>query len=166
MQKSTLFFCLISIILFKFSCSTPSVQKLELINKDKIKQSAYDSVQYITNKTRENRPLPTKDREETYFGILPCGRCEGIEMWITLKADTSYQVKTNYLGLNDALEEEFTGKYIWDRENNVLIFKALSGYYSEKFKFYDGKILYLDPTGKPFSGSLAKQYILHKKGIN
>lgn len=166
MKKSTLFSYLISIILLEFSCSNPSVQNLDLVNKEKINQSENDSVQYFTNKLGENKPIPTNDWEGTYFGILPCERCEGIEMWITLKADHRYQVKTNYLGLNDALEEEFTGKFILDKESKTMILKALKGYYSEKFKFFEGKILYLDPNGSPFGGSLAEQYLLHKQGIN
>ncbi len=41
----------------------------------------------------------------TYEGVLPCGHCEGIEIWLTLGEGGTFELKTNYLGLNDAREE-------------------------------------------------------------
>lgn len=102
----------------------------------------------------------------TYFATLPCKRCEGIEMWITLKTDGNYLVKTHYLGLNDALEEEFSGKFFWDQNTNIIHLAALRGYYSEHYLISNDKLVYLDPNSKPFRGKMAEQYILQKKSIN
>lgn len=99
----------------------------------------------------------------TYFATLPCGHCEGIETWVTLKSDGTFEYKTNYLGLNDAREEIFTGKFSWDAAGGNVTFMGLIGDYPGKFKVGENQIWYLDADGKKLEGELADRYILKKK---
>lgn len=115
-------------------------------------------------------PISTGDNSQnsldwpgTYFATLPCGHCEGIETWITLKADGTYEYKTNYLGLNDAREELFTGKFSWDAAGGNVTFRGLIGDYPGKFKVGENQIWYLSADGKKLEGELADRYILKKK---
>lgn len=99
----------------------------------------------------------------TYFGVIPCKSCEGIELWVTLIADGTFEMKTNYLGLNDAREEIFTGNLSWDASGSIVSFQGLIGNYPGKFKVGENQIWYLDPNGEMMKGELADRYILKKK---
>ncbi len=121
-------------------------------------------------KSASGTPLPSGDSSMTsvdwagtYFTTLPCGRCEGIEMWVTLNEDRTYSLLTNYLGLNDALEEEFTGKFSWDQSGSLVTLEGMKGIYPGKFKIGENRIWYLDANGNKISGKLEDQYILNKK---
>jgi len=148
-----------------WSCSKPSEN---LIAEEKIllPQTATDtlteSVSGATYSSGDNS-MTSLDWAGTYFATLPCGRCEGIEMWVTLNLDGTYALNTNYLGLNDALEEEFTGKFTWDQNGGIVTLEGLKGTYPGKFKVGENKIWYLDTDGKQMTGPDADLYILNKK---
>ncbi|WP_051287359.1 copper resistance protein NlpE [Algoriphagus mannitolivorans] len=99
----------------------------------------------------------------TYFAVIPCKSCEGIELWVTLKAEGTFEMKTNYLGLNDAREEIFTGNLVWDVSGSTVSFEGLIGNYPGKFKIGENQIWYLDKNGNLMQGELADRYILKKK---
>jgi hypothetical protein len=107
--------------------------------------------------------LSPKDESVVYFGTLPCERCEGIEMWITLHSNQTYSLKTNYLGLNDALEEEFTGKFSYNKKDSIATLAGLKNRYPQQYKIAGNKMMQLDFGGKPIQNQLANQYILLKK---
>lgn len=117
-----------------------------------------------------DQPVPIGDNSETsldwagtYFNTLPCASCEGIETWVTLKSNETFELKTNYLGLNDAREEIFTGKFSWNELGSIVTFEGLIGDYPGKFKVGENQIWYLDKSGKRIEGDLADRYILKKK---
>lgn len=99
----------------------------------------------------------------TYFNVLPCASCEGIETWLTLHPDESFELKTNYLGLNDAREEIFTGKFTWDEAGASIQLHGLIGDTPGKYKVGENQIWHLDQEGRQIEGPLADRYILHKK---
>ncbi|MDF2156573.1 copper resistance protein NlpE [Algoriphagus sp. CAU 1675] len=99
----------------------------------------------------------------TYFAVLPCAHCEGIETWVTLNQDGTFELKTNYLGLNDALEEIYTGKFKWDETGSVVQFEGLIGNAPGKYRVGENQIWHLDKEGNRIEGELAERYILKKR---
>lgn len=148
-----------------FSCSKPTENQI-VEEKIKVPEKTTDTmpeaVSGATYSTSDNS-MTSVDWAGTYFATLPCGRCEGIEMWVTLNSDGTYALHTNYLGLNDALEEEFTGKFTWDQSGGNVALEGLKGTYPGKFKVGENRIWYLDKDGNQMTGPLANQYILTKK---
>lgn len=165
MKKLVTFFTSLILLGAFFSCSKPTENPV-LEEKIKVPEEATkpapESVSGATYSTGDNS-MTSVDWAGTYFATLPCGRCEGIEMWVTLKPEGTYSLNTNYLGLNDALEEEFTGKFSWDQYGGIVTMEGLKGTYPGKFKVGENKIWYLDADGKQMTGPLADQYILTKK---
>lgn len=102
------------------------------------------------------------DWEGTYRGILPCADCEGIETKITLSANGTYEYKASYLGKNDALEESYTGPFVWDEKGSEITLAGLGGA-SRRYKVGEGKIWHLDNEGNVIKGDLAQRYILKKE---
>lgn len=115
-------------------------------------------------------PLPVGDNSQnsldwagTYFAVLPCAHCEGIETWVTLNPDGTFELKTNYLGLNDALEEIYTGKFKWDESGSMVQLEGLIGNAPGKYKVGENQIWHLDKDGNRIEGELAERYILKKR---
>lgn len=165
MKKLVTFLISLFLLCVSFSCSKPTENQ---VVEEKIKvletpaDTLHESVSGATYSTGDNS-MTSVDWAGTYFATLPCGRCEGIEMWVTLKSDGTYALNTNYLGLNDALEEEFTGKFTWDQNGGIVTLEGLKGTYPGKFKVGENRIWYLDTDGNKMTGPLADQYILTKK---
>lgn len=159
------FILFISIVVFNFGCTkpidTPAADE-EITQAQTKEEIAPESVTGATQHTGDNSQTSV-DWPGTYFATLPCGHCEGIETWVTLKSDGTYEYKTNYLGLNDAREEIFTGKFSWDAAGGIVAFEGLIGDYPGKFKVGENQIWYLDAEGKKLEGELADRYILKKK---
>lgn len=148
----------LSICLLAFlSCNKPT------------ESDSIESPDSIKLQTEENT-LPVGDNSETsldwagtYFNTLPCEHCEGIETWVTLKTNGTFEFKTNYLGLNDAREEIFTGNFSWDETGSNITFEGLIGDYPGKFKVGENQIWYLDQDGNQIESALADRYILKKR---
>lgn len=156
MKKSIYLF--LGLLIFQSSC-----------NKSADPEDSLDSTDPIEFEVEE-KSLPIADNSETsldwagtYFEVLPCSGCEGIETWVTLKANGTFELKTNYLGLNDAREEIFTGNFSWDETGSNVTLEGLIGDYPGKFKVGENQIWYLDKNGTQISGELAERYILKKK---
>jgi hypothetical protein len=148
-----------------YSCSESSETKIPV---DKYLSTGVKNIDTLgrlnpeADLTVEKYPS-SKDESVVYFGTLPCGKCEGIEMWITLHSNQTYSLKTNYLGLNDALEEEFTGKFSYNKRDRIATLEGLKNRYPQQYKIAGNKMMQLDFGGKPNQNPLADQYILLKK---
>lgn len=164
-MKNYFNFLITLLILGFYSCSK-STETQVVEEKITVPETPTDtvpeSVSGATHLTGDNSKTSV-DWAGTYFATLPCGRCEGIEMWVTLNSDGTYALNTNYLGLNDALEEEFTGKFTWGQNGGIVTLEGLKGTYPGKFKVGENRIWYLDIDGNQMTGPLADQYILTKK---
>ncbi|TDQ16910.1 putative lipoprotein NlpE involved in copper resistance [Algoriphagus boseongensis] len=156
----SLFFLLV------FSCSAPS-NKTELVEVEEekvLEKPAADSTDSKSGATYSGDNSQTSlDWNGTYFGVLPCASCEGIETWVTLNSDGTFDLKTHYLGLNDAREEIFTGNFSWDKTGSMVSLEGLIGNYPGKYKVGENQIWHLDRDGNRISGDLADRYILKKK---
>lgn len=162
MKKSLLVLSLVSIAFG--SCNKSSDTPIKEEETAKPQTASELAPEAVTGATYTGDNSQTSvDWQGTYFATLPCGHCEGIETWVTLKGDGTYEYKTNYLGLNDAREEIFTGKFSWDPAGGVVTFEGLIGDYPGKFKVGENQLWYLDAEGKKMEGDLKERYVLTKK---
>jgi uncharacterized lipoprotein NlpE involved in copper resistance len=96
----------------------------------------------------------------SFSGVVPCSDCEGIDVSVTLFADSSFQLVKKYLGKNPkdtaGLNENKTGKFMM--HNDTL---HLAGTDS-KFIKTDTALIQLDKEGKVFTGKTAQKYVLRK----
>lgn len=150
-------YLLLTIVTFQFGCSKPIANKLEEVEID---SDTLNTVQKLPSVDNSQTAL---DWAGTYFSVLPCASCEGIETWLTLKPNSTFELKTNYLGLNDAREEIFTGTFEWDSSGSTIQLKGLIGDAPGKYKVGENRIWHLDQDGQVIEGALAERYILNKK---
>jgi hypothetical protein len=99
----------------------------------------------------------------TYTGTIPCDHCEGITVWLTLRQNETFEFKTSYLGLNDARDEIFTGKFVWENGKSGISLQGLIGGYPGKFRLEGDQAWYLDEKGNFFEGENSKDYLLKKR---
>lgn len=154
-----------SIFIFFLSVSLFSCAKKEIKQAIEVKEV----VQKEKKVQDERVGIPTGDNSQvsldwsgTYTGILPCANCEGIETTLTLNPDLTYILVTNYLGRNDALEEENSGPFSWDSTGSTItLLNIKSGL--NQYKVGENRIWHLDINGERITGDLADHYILIKK---
>lgn len=100
----------------------------------------------------------------TYFGLLPFREGDGIETRLRLSEDSTFALHTEYHGRNDALEEEFTGKIVWEREasgTRLTLIGKIGGYPSQ-YLMQDSLLIQLDSKGQKIEGPLAERYRLKR----
>lgn len=101
--------------------------------------------------------------EGIYHGIVPCADCEGIEKVLILNQDSTYTIKSKYLGEENNMFEE-NGTII--PENNGKKARLLSSNDNNQpatwIEKENGKIILLDLDGKRVTGQLATNYELTK----
>ncbi len=143
---------LLSFGLLLFSCtSKPSSSEMRSQNLPEEKQEA--------SSPSENHPWAG-----TYFGQLPFKEGEGIETRILLSEDSTFVFHTEYHGRNDALEEEFTGKIVWEKlasETRLILVGKIGGYPSQ-YLMQDSVLIQLDSKGQKIEGPLAERYLLKR----
>lgn len=156
-MKNSILYLLFSILVI--ACSTP---------QEKVAENQTADINSNIGETTQTLPIgdnsqTSLDWAGTYFNTLPCASCEGIETWVTLNQDGTFELKTNYLGLNDAREEIFTGKFTWDPTGSMVQLEGLIGDAPGKYKVGENRIWHLDTTGNIIEGELAERYILTKQ---
>jgi hypothetical protein len=143
----------LSLGLLLFSCtSRPSSSKMSSQNLPEERQEAISS-------PAQNHPW-----EGTYFGQLPFKEGDGIETRLLLKEDSTFALHTEYHGRNDALEEEFTGKVMWEKsaiETRLTLVGKIGGYPSQ-YLMQDSLLIQLDSKGRKIDGPLAERYWLKR----
>jgi len=96
----------------------------------------------------------------TYHGILPCASCEGIETEINLHRDSTYVIKTTYLGKEgQSFEEE--GDFTIS-SGNILTLEGITDA-SNKYFIGENYLKHLDMQNNEITGPLADKYILKKR---
>jgi heat shock protein HslJ len=93
-----------------------------------------------------------------YTGTLPCADCEGIEVLLTLKKDSTFTRILRYMGKDDYLFTE-EGTLEWDDESRIV---AVAGNDRQIYGFGNDVLFHLDAEGKRIKGDLASMYILDK----
>ena len=143
----------LSLGLLLFSCTgKPSSSELGFQNLTEERQEAYSP-------PTQNHPWAG-----TYFGLLPFREGDGIETRLRLREDSTFVFHTEYHGRNDALEEEFTGKVVWEKsasETRLTLVGKIGGYPS-KYLMQDSVLIQLDSKGQKIVGPLAERYWLKR----
>ena len=143
----------LSLGLLLFSCtSKPSSSEMRSQNLPEEKQEAISS-------PAQNHPWAG-----TYFGQLPFKEGDGIETRLRLREDSTFVFHTEYHGRNDALEEEFTGKVVWEKsasETRLTLVGKIGGYPSQ-YLMQDSVLIQLDSKGQKIEGPLAERYWLKR----
>lgn len=96
------------------------------------------------------------DWEGTYYGVLPCAGCEGIETVITIRYDETYIIKTKYLGKDDQVFDE-KGTFTWNELGNIITLDQPIG---QKYLVGENQLFHLDQNGQRITGDLAEHYRL------
>ncbi len=98
----------------------------------------------------------------SYFGVLPCGDCPGIETTITLRKDLTCSFKRKYLGKTDLIVES-SGSFSWDTNGGIIMISEPGiSPGQERYLVGENQLIKLDMQGNRITGDLAGQYILGK----
>ena len=117
----------------------------------------------FAEKTPPSTAHPSSSWVGTYEGVLPCSYCEGIEIWLTLREGGTFELNTNYLGLNDAREEQFTGKISWEpTDSTQLQLLGRIGDMSGRYLLQENGLLQLDVDGQKITSPQAVCYLLKR----
>ncbi|HOE39665.1 MAG TPA: copper resistance protein NlpE N-terminal domain-containing protein [Bacteroidales bacterium] len=112
----------------------------------------------------ENSAKNTIDWAGTYWGIIPCADCPGIETKIKINSDESFVLTTNYLEVENS-ENIIEGKFTWTDNGNSIELSADSENENPTIlKIEKNQIKYLNLDGKEIEGELADNYTLTKNG--
>lgn len=152
MYKTLILLSLLTSLAFISSCSS-STEEVEIE-----KEVIFEEPRRFT----EDNSATSVDWNGTYKGTVPCDNCEGVEINLTLNSDLTYKLVTNYLGRNDALEQENTGSFTWDETGSIITLeKVAQG--TTHYKVGENRIWQLDTNGKMNEGDLADHYVLTKR---
>ncbi len=100
----------------------------------------------------------------SYWGIIPCDDCPGIELELSLNSDNSFTLFSEYLENEDS-ESLISGEFNWvNGGNSVELVGFPDKESSQIFKIEENQVKYLDKNGKEIKGELANNYILKKNG--
>ena len=119
-------------------------------------QTATDSVTIITEVPSRQ---PQVQWAGEYAGIFPCGDCEGIEITIALKEDSTYIQKSTYLGKGNSFEEN--GTFTLEEPGSRIVLKSADS--EQAYLLGNGTLTLLNSDGKVTEGELAEAYVLKKK---
>lgn len=96
----------------------------------------------------------TIDWAGTYFGILPCASCSGVNTLITLNKDDTFEKTTELLDSNEE-EKIVKGRVLWTEDNSIITVEC-------NYLVSENQLILLDSENKPVIGKSAKQYLLEK----
>ena len=98
----------------------------------------------------------------TYEGTLPAADCPGIKTVLTINADSTYEIKQDYIDRKDGHDEASGVLQVLD--GNVLMLVRPSSGEHTFYKVKDSKsIVMTDSLGNEAEGEMAKLYVLTKK---
>lgn len=113
----------------------------------------------IDNHTAQN----SLDWQGSYYGVLPCASCEGIETELTINEDLTYTLVSTYLGKPMEITDSLAGSFVWEG-NNIKLLGITEGSASPFYKVEENRIRHLDLNGEQITGELENAYILRKLG--
>lgn len=104
------------------------------------------------------------DWNGTYYGVLPCADCDGIQTMIILNDDLTYSYKTRYKGKEDAEIITKTGKFKWSDDGSKVTLEGFTE--PNMFLVGENRLFKLDKNGDKIKDELADKYILEKQENN
>lgn len=98
----------------------------------------------------------------TYHGILPCADCSGIDKFIHLKADGTFEINRTYLGKSDSTYHT-EGSFEWGPDGGTITLDIESaGVMPYHYRVGENLLIQLDLEGNRIDGELAELYNLEK----
>lgn len=117
----------------------------------------------LTSKTVADNSMNSLDWDGTYYGVLPCADCEGIETVITLSKDLTYKMTSKYLGKSGDVIEN-TGSFTWNEAGTTITLGGIDNKTSPtKYFVGENRITQLDTEGNKITSALAEKYVLIKE---
>lgn len=141
MKTKNILILFIAVILINTGCKNKKQSKTQ---ETELKTETKDT--HTTNNSL--------DWQGTYFGVLPCASCPGINTLITLNNDGTYEKTVEYLESNDT-PQTTKGNFSWDKVGRITIEE--NSYLIEK-----NQLFCLDSDNKKYEGELADIYVLTK----
>jgi len=115
--------------------------------------------QLVDNHTSAN----SLDWHGVYKGLTPCADCEGIEVKITLKRDSTFGRSLKYLGKEDDIFYD-EGNFEWDSTGSIIT--LLEEGNNQMYKVGENVLFHLDQEGNQITGELAAMYLIHKNKVD
>jgi len=103
--------------------------------------------------------MTSVDWPGTYFAMMPCADCEGIETTLTLNKDLTYSMTRNYLGKAGAKPDLSKGTFKWNTEGSRI---TLSNQSPSDIQVGENQLFHLDMNGNRISGDMADKYRYQK----
>lgn len=99
---------------------------------------------------------------ESFYGIIPCADCPGIEYELHLNNDNTFAESMRYLDRNvDAFEHD--GTYTIEQDSIIILDRGEEQEGFKKLALKDDILVILDTEGNEVEGELAAHYILSKE---
>jgi uncharacterized lipoprotein NlpE involved in copper resistance len=97
-----------------------------------------------------------------YTGMIPAADGPGIDVWITLRYDETYELKSHYIDKEDA-DFTDTGTFTWDQTGSIVTLNDAR--FAANWKVGENTLTMLDSEGKLITDTLfADMYVLKKTG--
>lgn len=128
-------------------CNSENESGSEILN-DSISDASHNSMNSL-------------DWSGTYNGTTPCADCLGIETILTLKYDSTYELKTKYIGKREPLFST-SGSFSWNESGNQIRLQSGIQNRPDEYIVEENRLLQLDMNGKKITGQLKENYILEK----
>ena len=152
MNKKMIYFAMAAAVALTTSCNG---KKTVSADADHDSTSVAD-----TTVAGENVDLTTV--AGTYEGTLPAADCPGIKTVLTINADSTYEIKQDYIDRKDGHDEASGVLQVLD--GNVLMLVRPSSGEHTFYKVKDSKsVVMTDSLGNEAEGEMAKLYVLTKK---
>lgn len=101
------------------------------------------------------------DWEGTYYGVLPCASCPGIETELTISNNQTFILTRKYIDKKEIFTSK--GTFIWSN-NSIKLIDTINKENPTIFKVEEGRVRQLDMNGNIIEGGLASSYLLTKNG--
>ena len=152
MNKKMIYFAMAAAVALTTSCNG---KKTVSADADHDSTSVAD-----TTVAGENVDLTTV--AGTYEGTLPAADCPGIKTVLTINADSTYELKQDYIERKDG-HDEASGVLQVLNGNVLMLVRPSSGEHTF-YKVKDSKsVVMTDSLGNEAEGEMAKLYVLTKK---
>ena len=126
------------------------------------KEADQDSLSYAEKDSLNSNDVVLDSIAGTYEGTLPAADCPGIKTVLTINADSTYELKQDYIDRPDSHDEASGVLQVLD--GSVLMLVRPSSGDHTFYKVKDaGSIVMTDSLGNEPEGEMAKLYVLKVK---
>jgi uncharacterized lipoprotein NlpE involved in copper resistance len=158
-MKTLQLFCLAAMLSLAIGCKneteTPSIEQKEQGTLPKVETDTVPK-DTVAGDTSKDQPAWVGN----YSGSLPCGDCKGILTRITLNADKTYMLSSQYIG-KEGKPNVYKGTYNLD-DKNIVTLDAEGDHLKFLIMEGDNMIKKLDKFGNEEQGGPEARYFLHK----